>query len=150
VQGFAAEIGGLTGAVDGVLVENKDLSLSVHYRLAAPGKEVDIEAAVDRLLTRFPRLQKRRGKKVFEIRPAMDWHKGKVVMWLLQVLHAEHEVAIYIGDDETDEDAFRELHGRGLGLRVGGTAATSADYWLADPGEVRRFLEVLIGLAEQV
>jgi alpha,alpha-trehalase len=150
VQRFAAEIGELPAAIDGVSVENKALSLSVHYRLAAPDKAADIEAAVDRVLIRFPRLRKRAGKKVFEIRPGMDWHKGKVVIWLLQVLHAEREAAIYIGDDETDEDAFRELHGRGLGVRVGSTVATSADYWLADPGEVRRFLEFLIGLAGRV
>ncbi|MDH3714759.1 MAG: trehalose-phosphatase [Gammaproteobacteria bacterium] len=149
VQCYAAEIGEVSGAIDGVLVENKDLSLSVHYRLAAPDRAAEIEAAVDRLLIRFPRLHKRRGKKVFEIRPGIDWHKGKAVMWLLQALHAEREVAIYIGDDETDEDAFRELHGTGLGLLVGRTPATLADYWLADPGEVRDFLEVLVGLAGQ-
>ena len=148
IQGFADEISKRLSHIDGVIVENKDLSLSVHYRLARSAHAAEIESAVDSLLAHFRRLHKRHGKKVFEIRPGIDWHKGKAVLWLLQALEATLESAIYIGDDETDEDAFRELHGRGLGVRVGrGGATSAADYILEDTDQVRRFLEMLISLA---
>ena len=86
------------------------------------------------------------GKKVFELRPNMDWDKGKAVLWLLDALGLDtaEVVPIYIGDDVTDRDAFDALRGRGLSLLVAEEPqATSADYRLYDVAEVRRFLNEL-------
>ncbi len=107
---------------------------------------------VDRVLKLHPRLRKGRGKKVFEIRPDVDWDKGRAVRWLLAHLGLDRPgvVPVYIGDDLTDEDAFRELAGAGLAVAVrdgarDGARNTSADFALDDPQDVRAFLEFLGG-----
>jgi len=139
--------------IDGAFVENKTYSLSVHYRLAAPESVAEIESVVDEQLKNFPNLQKHEGKKVFELRPKIDWNKGKAVLWLLQALHLDHPETfpIYIGDDRTDEDAFRVLQGRGMGILVSDIRQDSyADYVLRDTDETCQFLTMLTTMLEEV
>lgn len=135
------------GHIEGVVIEHKQFSLSVHYRLVADGKVPGIEAAVDNVIANEPRLRKHHGKKVFEVRPRIAWDKGKAVLWLLDTLalDAKAAIPIYIGDDVTDEDAFRVLKQRGIGIRVMHESAPSqAHYRLRDTAEVRTFLDALI------
>ena len=84
------------------------------------------------------------GKKVYELLPCIDWDKGKAVLWLLENLGLEHGKVrpIYIGDDRTDEDAFRALGQRGVGILVSEQPqATAANYWLHNPEEIEEFLQ---------
>ena len=137
--------------IAGHAVERKRFSIAVHFRRAAPGDESRIEAIVESVLSAFPGLKKGLGKKVFELRPDIAWDKGRAVDWLLARLGADRAsvLPIYVGDDVTDEDAFRALAGRGLNLVVQGSddRLTAADYALADTDEVRRFLEYLTAIA---
>jgi trehalose 6-phosphate phosphatase len=106
-----------------------------------------VEAMVDDVLARHPDLRKGYGKKVFELQPRLDWHKGKAVLWLLRVLELDgpEVLPLYIGDDLTDEDAFRALGDRGLSIIVEeGSRPTAASYVLKHPEEVRSFLRHLI------
>ena len=92
-------------------------------------------------------LRRINGKKVYELLPDIDWDKGKAVIWLLETLGLEHENAlpIYIGDDRTDEDAFRALEQRGVGILVSEQPqVTAASFWLRNPEQVERFLRELI------
>lgn len=135
------------GDIDGLLLEHKGFTLSVHYRLVNETTVPRIEFAIDEILQKFPKLQKRYGKKVFEIRPQVNWDKGKVVLHLLKLLNLDKEnvMPIYIGDDITDNDAFRAIKGKGLSLLVTEKSKLSvADYLLKDPEEVRVFLEGLL------
>ena len=67
-------------------------------------------------------------------------NKGDAVRLILQSTAANAPVA-YLGDDETDEDAFQALEGRGLGILVRSQLRRSAArVWLRPPGELRRFL----------
>jgi alpha,alpha-trehalase len=87
------------------------------------------------------------GKKVYELLPNIDWDKGKAVLWLLENLDLERSKVcpIYIGDDRTDEDAFRALGQRGAGILVSEQPrATAASYSLKDPLEVEHFLRELV------
>jgi alpha,alpha-trehalase len=137
--------------IAGHAVERKRFSIAVHFRRAAPEDAGKIEAVVDAVLSACHGLRKGHGKKVFELRPDIEWDKGRAVDWLVERLSADQSaiVPIYVGDDVTDEDAFRALAGRGLTLIVQGPddRLTAADYALADTGEVRRFLEFLTALA---
>lgn len=132
--------------VDGSLVERKKFSIAVHFRQVDEKNISSVEKAVDGLLTAYPQLRKSYGKKVFEVQPDLDWHKGKALLWIMSQLRLDVPcvIPLYIGDDLTDEDAFRSLQGRGLGIVVGDEdRSTAADYRLKNPGEVRIFLEKL-------
>ncbi|ABM42328.1 trehalose-phosphatase [Pseudomonas sp. S5(2021)] len=138
-----------TKSVPGALVERKRYAIAVHYRLVAPDDLPVLEAAVDAALAETTdKLRKTGGKKVFELRPKLTWDKGRAVCWLLEALDLDGPeiVPLYLGDDETDEDAFEalgELHGIGL-LVARAPQATAAQYGLEDPAAVARFLRTLI------
>src|SRR5882724_4179857 len=106
-----------------------------------------VALAVDAVAARHRELRKMDGKKVYELLPDIDWNKGKAVLWLLETLGLEDRNAlpIYIGDDRTDEDAFRALEKRGVAILVSEhPQVTAANYWLNHPEEVERFLRELI------
>lgn len=137
-DGLVTEVGDrLEDAVDGldgVGVERKRASVAVHFRRAAPVDEAKVAGLVERLLAERPdELKVTPGKKVLEVLPKVDWHKGAAVRYLLDLLGlaGPEYVPLYLGDDVTDEDAFRALAGTGIGIYVGdadelerGTAAT--------------------------
>ncbi len=130
--------------IDGVRVERKKFSLALHFREAARQHAARVEPIVDAVLGRYPELRKGLGKKVFELRPAIDWHKGKAVLWLLDALGftGTEALPVCIGDDVTDEDAFSAVAGRGLGILVAEAPRVSAaDYRLKSPAEVQIFLQ---------
>ncbi len=148
-QSVAAAAQALTrqlSGIKGVIVEAKRFSVAVHYRLVDETDMASIDAAVAAVTNEAPALRCFAGKKVYEIRPTAPWDKGNAVIWLLHVLGlgTPNVVPIYIGDDTTDEDAFRALRGRGITVLVARRSRPSfADYRLRDPDEVLWFLERL-------
>ncbi len=137
------------GAVPGSQVERKRFSIAVHYRNVAPGDETQVVSTAARVLGAHPCLRRADGKKVIELRPDIDWDKGRAVDWILSALKpAGDPLPVYVGDDLTDEDAFATLEGRGLTAVVeGGDHPTHAEYSLSGHDEVERFLELLIRAA---
>lgn len=139
---FRRSLSGIAGA----RVERKKFSIAVHFREAPPQCEARLEPVVDAVLRRCPELRKGLGKKVFELRPAVDWHKGKAVLWLLDAMGyaGTDALPVYIGDDVTDEDAFSAVAGRGLGIVVAEVPReTTAGYRLKSTAEVGLFLHKL-------
>lgn len=138
--------------IKGVAIERKKFAIAVHYRLAAPDRADSIEAVVDEVAARYENLRKARGKKIFELQPKMDWHKGKALFSLLETLGLDRNdvLPIYLGDDVTDEDAFRSLRGRGIGIVVWDEPyPTAASYCLDNPDQVGQFLNALIPLCKK-
>jgi len=124
----------------GVQIERKRFALAVHFRRAPQHRDA-VERAVDGALARHPGLRKTGGKMIFELRPDVDWDKGRAVQWLIAELGLEAALPVYVGDDLTDEDAFRALAGRGIGVAVQETPQpTAATYTLRGPQEVRALL----------
>jgi trehalose 6-phosphate phosphatase len=142
---------GLAG-IPGARLERKRFSVAVHWRHVEEARVPEVERMVGEVLARHPWLRRSGGKKVFEVQPDIDWHKGRAVRWLLRALELEGKgrVPVYVGDDLTDEDAFEALKGRGLSVVVRGEVErpTAADYALADVEEVRQLLELLLARAE--
>lgn len=135
------------GCLSGVIIERKRFSVAVHYRqVASPSVIAHVREAVEHVRDKTG-LRRRIGKMVLELEPAVDWDKGRALRWLMDVLpivEPRRSFVIYVGDDETDEDAFAALRGDGVGVRVGDEVSTSlADYRAADPGEVTRLLRAL-------
>lgn len=139
-------------SIPGALVERKRYAIAVHYRLVADAQAADVEAVVDAALAEAPeQLRKTGGKKVFELRVRLPWDKGHAVDWLLATLRLERPdvLPMYLGDDETDEDAFLALRRRGgLGILVAAEPAlrSAAHYRLVDPAAAGRFLGMLTEL----
>ncbi len=135
-------------AIDGALIDRKRFALAAHYRRVAAEDVARVEAAVDAAVAEAPQsLRKTGGKMVFELRPRLDWDKGRAVIWLLHALELDGAdvVPLYLGDDETDEDAFAALHEvGGIGVRVDrDSRRTAADYRVDDPAAVGRLLQLL-------
>lgn len=147
------ELVDLLSPIKNCLVENKKYSLSVHYRLVKSEQTLLIKSKLDEVINKHPHLSKHHGKKVFEVRPKMAWHKGKVISHILKMLSpsdTENFLPIYLGDDLTDEDAFAEIKKSGIGILVTNTPRKSkALYYLRDTKEVYDFLNKLIRITRQ-
>ncbi|PYI46769.1 MAG: trehalose-phosphatase [Verrucomicrobia bacterium] len=132
--------------ISGALVERKRFSIAAHYRNVKEEDIPRVKRAVAEAAARHRELRRIDGKKVYELLPDIEWDKGKAVLWLLEALGLDRENSrsIYIGDDVTDEDAFRALERRGIGILVcEESQPTAARYSLGEPAEVERFLRLL-------
>ncbi len=137
--------------VPGALVEDKGLTATVHYRLVPRGQVEAVHQAVLETLAEVPpgRLVMDRGRMVLEIRPAVDWDKGRAAVWLLEnTLGAdwqEQNSVVYVGDDRTDDDAFMSLAGAGITVKVGSSPyPTAAHYFVTGVDEVASLLDSLV------
>lgn len=135
------------GHIVGVDFERKKFTLAIHYRQVKAEQEEDVHDTVAGVLKDYPQVAAAGGKKVIEIRPAIDWHKGKAVEFLKKELSRKKDpFSIYVGDDFTDEDAFQYV-GNGLGILVGDHGReTFADYHLEDLEQVKQFFRKLLNV----
>lgn len=132
--------------IPGAQVERKKFAIAIHFRRVANEQVDAVTAVVNRVLADSEGLRKTGGKLIFELRPDIDWDKGKALNWLLEKLHLSKDNAlpIYIGDDLTDEDAFRELQQHGVGILVRDEVrSTLARYALESVDEVGVLLQRL-------
>ncbi|MBW3618897.1 MAG: trehalose-phosphatase [Actinobacteria bacterium] len=137
------------GDLAGVEVERKAAAIAVHVRNAGLEDAELAAATAHRTAERHGDLESHDGKAIVELRPAIDWHKGRVVERLLDSLDDPEAVPVYVGDDTTDEDAFAVVAPRGIALVVRGETderSTLADYAAADTADARRFLVQLAEL----
>lgn len=134
----------------GVQIDRKRYAIGVHYRNAKNEEIDDILADFEEVLAKNPGYKKGTGKKIVEIKPDLDWHKGKAVLWILQELGLASDdsvIPVYIGDDDTDEDAFEALEtdGIGIGIMVEHNGnQTHASYTLKDVDEVAALFKKLL------
>lgn len=139
-----------TKSTPGANVENNKFCLSVHFRCVDEKKWGELARQVKSVLEDYPKLRLSQGRKVLEIRPIISWDKGKALEFLLGSLgysNSTNVFPIYIGDDQTDEDAFKVLRkrGQGFGILVSKTPKeTNASYSLREPSEVMDFLQRLV------
>lgn len=132
--------------IEGVRFERKKFTLAIHYRQVKEEKQSEVHRIVEQVLKQENQVIKGEGKKVIEIRPNIDWDKGKAVEMLkTKIAPGEKDpFAVYIGDDITDEDAFEALQ-NGLSILVGDHGhKTYADYSLKSVNEVKEFLARLV------
>ncbi|WOK92160.1 putative trehalose-phosphate phosphatase 6 [Canna indica] len=139
-----------TKSTPGARVENNKFCVSVHFRCVDEKSWSALFEQVRSVLKEYPKLRLTQGRKVLEIRPTLRWDKGKALEFLLESLgFANHKdvMPVYIGDDRTDEDAFKVLRerGQGFGILVSKfPKETNATYSLKEPSEVKDFLVRLV------
>lgn len=133
---LALEVRPLPGAI----VECKGLTASVHYRLAAEEDRARIQQSVYAVTARNGALFRvNPGRKIFDIVPRTNWHKGAAVKWINGHLGGKEVLTVYLGDDASDEDAFAVLPDA-VTIKVGAAVATCARYQLSGPSAVHEFL----------
>ncbi len=134
----------------GTQMDRKRYAIGLHYRNARPEDEKTVNDILNMLLEKYPGHKKGEGKKIVEIKPDIDWHKGKAVEWIMDALELSEKddtIPMFIGDDITDEDAFKVLKDKGLGIMVGSHGQkTYATYSLKNVFQVREFFNKLIEL----
>ena len=137
-------------SVPGARVERKGPTLSFHLRAVPLPEQARAVQRAKKVLKRA-RLRVTEGNAVIEGRPPVDWHKGHAVLYVLTRRHGADWPArvrpLYIGDDVTDEDAFRTLRGIGRSIAVGPVDGSHgpavADSWLPDPAAVLQLVRWL-------
>lgn len=135
-------------AFPGVWVEDKGLTLTIHWRQTPAAFIPMVHRRVHTLLG--PDLEARHvvlrtGKCILEVRPPVAWHKGNAAHYIVDHMRSQRAgdpgLLLYIGDDNTDEDAFRTIHTTGLGIVVGQERPWSAaQYMLASVEHTALFL----------
>lgn len=156
IHNIARELQKQLLSIKGILIEDKGLTLSIHYRLVDKKDIPVFEKIFSKVANPYivsGKIKINPGKKVYEIRPPVQWDKGKIVLWLLarqQFASPEFKVLpVYLGDDVTDEDAFKALKRKGWTIFVGKPRSCAADYYLKDTEEVTRFLHLLLEIEEK-
>eukprot|EP01018_Ginkgo_biloba_P004439 Gb_34064 [translate_table: standard] len=130
-----------TKRIPGAMVENNKFCVSVHFRRVEEKNWSALAEQVRSVLREYPRLCLTQGRKVLEIRPSIKWDKGNALEFLLEALglaNCNDVMPLYIGDDRSDEDAFKVLHARGQGYPILVSSVpkeTKASYSLRDPSE---------------
>lgn len=138
------------GHIEGIYLEDKQLSLSVHYRMVDdPASQKFIEDTVREVFNRNSKgLRLTTGKRVLEVRPDIDWHKGKALLYIIreiEEIRGAEMLPMFVGDDKTDEDGFAALPHKGAGVLVGSPdAQTAAGCYVRSPEEAVQLLEQLI------
>jgi trehalose-phosphatase len=136
----------------GIFIEPKTFTISVHYRHVRSQEQVRKAKQVllkSLMSLRHTPVVLADGKKVWEIRPTDQWHKGEAVLWLMRRFDRSKKRSVfpvYVGDDTTDEDAFRAVRKKGIGIRVfrSGKGGSHARYYVHSPAGVMVFLRALI------
>ncbi len=134
--------------IPGVMVEDKGLTLSVHFRRAASGATARVRRALEDALRPYRgRLKLAPGKKVVEVMPEASWNKGEAALRIVRRLSLRpRPLVLYVGDDVTDESAFRALRASGgLTVRVGRSIRTAAEYSIGSQARVADVLELIGG-----
>lgn len=126
----------------GFEVEDKGLSVALHYRNAAPGAAAEMCARLEEFVrANASRLRAAHNKMVVEALPVTA-SKGHAVRALCKQA-GNSFMPVYFGDDRTDEDAFAELTERGIGVLVGEARPTLARWRVDSPADVARILTEL-------
>jgi len=133
--------------VPGIVVDNKRLTLTVHFRSTPDsysGMVDDTVVAIAKPYLDAGRMKITRGKKVVEVRPNIDWGKGKAIEQI-RLNCGDSPLPMYFGDDETDEEGFVTVQDAGgIAIYIGGTRQnTKALHQLESPAEVAQVLELL-------
>ena len=143
IQALAEKAKTALAGFPGVLIENKGLTMSVHFRRLPPPfrRRFNRSLAAFRLGTAAFPIRWRRGKKVWEALPRVNWNKGRALTELLR--RTGTAVPVAVGDDVTDEDMFQAVGRKGVSVRIGKSGTSRAMYYLPRQEDVPRFLTLL-------
>ncbi len=141
---IARQLGRLVKKYRGAFVENKRYTLTLHYRALQQKDALRLLQEARQVLDPLQvqgHVRLTKAKKALEVRPKVQWDKGKAVRWILEKLQPSAGCALYAGDDHTDEHAFQALKGKGLTLRVGRLKGSLAQFYVPSPLHFEKLLK---------
>lgn len=142
MQAVAADAAALCRRHAGALLEDKGVSIALHWR-NAPTAEHPLRAFAEEALLRLPSYRLQPGHCVIELLP-VGRDKGSAIAALLEHAPFRSRHPVFVGDDLTDEPGFREVNARGgTSVLVGARAGSAARFSLPDPASVRAWLDTL-------
>jgi len=145
IQNISKSLDKSLAHIPGVIVEKKKMSVAIHYRQVSKEDLSGLKLPLKKILKENrENIRLLKGKKVIEFLPNIEWNKGKAVLWILNTLGLDWSgrKIFYLGDDTTDEDAFRILRTRGTSILIAEKAEKStADFRLSSPEEVKCWLK---------
>jgi trehalose-phosphatase len=147
LHALAAAVAPELAQLNGVFIEDKDLSIALHYREASPADRVLAESRfldAARVELDSGRLRLLPGSYVVELLPATTWHKGSALEWIrtrVEILHGP-VFTVYLGDDVTDEDGFRAVGPDGIAIGAS-DRVREAEFRIDGPAAVELLLETL-------
>jgi trehalose 6-phosphate phosphatase len=145
VAGWAAALGAALRDVPGVELEDKGLSIALHYRRAPDVAEAEARARAAAGALEGARVFG--GHAVVNVAPEEAPDKGAAVGALLRRIGWRQ--ALYVGDDVTDEDAFA-ADGVAVPVRIGVAAGSAARFFLPEQADVDAMLRALIAARRRV
>ena len=137
--------------IAGLIIEKKDYSIAVHYRMVKSSLQdavIDAFIRISEELIDDNRFEIMRGKKLLEIRPKDFWDKGKAVTWISEN-YAPDSYICYFGDDVTDEDAFKAVGNKGLTVMVGQCTGSFAEYYIDEIEDAKILFDYLLSRPEK-
>ncbi len=142
---LADTLSGIARDFPGAFIEYKLYTITIHFRRLSLRRVPAFTTRIRERITAFdPSLIVTHGKEVLEVRPPVHWGKGNAILKILSAdRRPDPPLAVFIGDDTTDEDGFRALRQSGITIRVGPTAGTAAWYRVDDTRDVARFLRLI-------
>jgi trehalose-phosphatase len=140
VQRLATEFRERLQDIAGADVQSRGVTLSISSHGVEESRRDELRRTVHSALANasHPFLL-RESRWGYEVRPRAYWNKGHAVCWLLERMADEKPLPIYVGDDNTDEDAFAAMP-EGISVKVGEPSGTTAQYFVEGPREVQDFL----------
>ena len=148
LDGLIAQLAPSLVDIAGVEIEDKGASLTLHYRRMEETDQPRLRAILD-MLALPDQIMMHEGKKVFEFRPQVEWNKGFAMRRILRRIDLSQDAVVFLGDDATDEDVFRELGPTAITVHVGrATAPSHAQLNAHDPADAVHFLDALASLFE--
>lgn len=133
-------------SIEGVGIEDKRYTLSIHYRNVNPSDLREFRKIVNNLLSGLKKENKikiKSGKKVIEVHPPLNWDKGKCVQLLRNIINPNYP-CFYVGDDVTDESVFKILKKKDCSVVIG-KKKSCAQYFFNSSKEFISFLNDMVG-----
>ena len=143
IRSLAADLVQAFLGTNGVLVDPRDITLRLHLDPPARAHSDDVERILDSVLRGYPRLQKIRDRDGLQVRPRLEWDRGRAATRITAELAppGTGRIPLYIGTSPVDETAFQVLSEKGLTIVVSDVGSTTAaHYQLQHPDELESFL----------
>jgi alpha,alpha-trehalase len=147
IRSLAADLVQAYLGTNGVLVDPRDITLRLHLDPVVRADSDEVERVLDSVLRGYPQLWKMRGRDGLQVRPRLEWDRGRAATRIAAELAppGSGRIPVYAGTHPADETAFHALREKGLSLVVGGgDSATEAHYQLQHPDELESFLYCLL------